>query len=142
MIFMDFLAQGNERILLVDDEEQIVEMLQKMLEHLGYRLTVTTSSAKALELFRSEPEAFDLVITDQTMPEITGVELSKRLRGIRFDIPVIFCTGYNETVTEGKLKAVGINEYLIKPAQRSEIVGTVRRLLDKKRVLSPSTVQQ
>jgi PAS domain S-box-containing protein len=142
MIFMDFPAQGNERILLVDDEEQIVEMLQKMLEHLGYRLTVTTSSAKALELFRSEPEAFDLVITDQTMPEITGVELSKRLRGIRSDIPVILCTGYNETVTEGKLNAVGINEYLIKPAQRSEIAGTVRRLLDKKRVLSPSTVQQ
>ena len=139
---MDFPAQGNERILLVDDEEQIVEMLQKMLEHLGYRLTVTTSSAKALELFCSEPEAFDLVITDQTMPEITGVELSKRLRGIRSDIPVILCTGYNETVTEGKLNAVGINEYLIKPAQRSEIAGTVRRLLDKKRVLSPSTVQQ
>jgi len=138
--FMDFPVQGNERILLVDDEEQIVEMLQKMLEHLGYRLTVTTSSAKALELFRSEPDAFDLVITDQTMPEITGVELSKRLRGIRSDIPVILCTGHNETVTEGKLKAVGISEYLMKPAQRSEIARTIRRLLDKKSALPPLTL--
>jgi PAS domain S-box-containing protein len=142
MIFIDFPVRGNERILLVDDEEQIVEMLQEMLEHLGYRLTVTTSSEEALKLFHFDPDAFDLVITDQTMPKITGMELTKRLRDIRSDIPVVLCTGYSEMVIEEKLNAVGINEYLIKPVQRSEIAGTVRRLLDKKRVLSPLTVQQ
>ena len=142
MIFMDFPARGNERILLVDDEKQIVEMLQEMLEHLGYRLTVTTSSEEALKLFHFDPDAFDLVITDQTMPKITGMDLTKRLRGIRSDIPVILFTGYSEMVTQGKLNAAGINEYLIKPVQRSEIAETVRQLLDKKRVLSPSTVQQ
>ena len=142
MVFMDFPARGNERILLVDDEEQIVEMLQEMLEHLGYRPTVTTSSEKALKLFHLDPDAFDLVITDQTMPKITGMELTKRLRDIRSDIPVVLCTGYSEMVTQGKINAVGINEYLIKPVQRNEIAGTVRRLLDKKRVLSPLTVQQ
>jgi PAS domain S-box-containing protein len=142
MVFMDFPARGDERILLVDDEEQIVEMMQEMLEHLGYRLTVTTNSEEALKLFHVDPDAFDLVITDQTMPKITGVELSKRLRDIRSDIPVVLCTGYNEMVTQGKLNAAGINEYLIKPVQWNEIAGTVRRLLDKKLVLSPSTVQQ
>jgi signal transduction histidine kinase/ActR/RegA family two-component response regulator len=142
MVFMDFPVRGNERILLVDDEEQIVEMLEEMLEHLGYRLTVTTSSEEALKLFHFDPDAYDLVITDQTMPKITGVELSKRLRDIRSDIPVVLCTGYNEMVTQGKLNAAGINEYLIKPIQWNEIAGTVRQLLDKKRVLSPSTVQQ
>jgi len=103
---------------------------------------VTTSSEKALKLFHLDPDAFDLVITDQTMPKITGMELTKRLRDIRSDIPVVLCTGYSEMVTQGKLNAVGINEYLIKPVQRNEIAGTVRRLLDKKRVLSPLTVQQ
>lgn len=142
MVFMDFPARGDERILLVDDEEQIVEMLQEMLEHLGYRLTVTTSSEEALKLFHFDPDAFDLVITDQTMPKITGMELSKRIRDIRSDIPIVLCTGYNEMVTQGKLNASGINEYLIKPIQWSEIAGTVRRLLDNKRVLSPLTLQQ
>jgi two-component SAPR family response regulator len=76
------------------------------------------------------------------MPKITGVELSKRLHDIRSDIPVVLCTGYNEMVTQGKLNAAGINEYLIKPVQWGKIDGTVRQLLDKKRVLSPSSVQQ
>jgi CheY-like chemotaxis protein len=76
------------------------------------------------------------------MPKITGVELSKRLRDIRFDIPVVLCTGYNEMVAEGKLNASGINEYLIKPVQWSEMAWTVRKLLNKKRLLSPLTVQQ
>ena len=139
--FRDILPQGNERILLVDDEEQIVEMLKKMLENLRYRLTVTTSSVEALELFRSEPDVFDLVITDQTMPKITGTELIKEFRGIRPDIPVILCTGYSEMVTEEKLKAMGIKEYIMKPVQRSEIASTVRRLMDKKSALTSSTAQ-
>jgi CheY-like chemotaxis protein len=75
------------------------------------------------------------------MPKITGVELSKRLRDIGSDIPVALCTGYNEMVAEGKLNAAGINEYLIKPVKWSDIARTVRQLLDKKRMLSPLTVQ-
>ena len=104
-------------------------MLQKILEHIGYRLTVTTSSVEALKLFRSEPDAFDLVITDQTMPKITGAALIKRLRSIRPDIPVILCTGYSEMVTEEKFKAMGITENIMKPVNSTEIAGTVRRLL-------------
>jgi PAS domain S-box-containing protein len=128
---VDLPTGGSERILLVDDEEQIVKMLQKMLEHIGYRLTVTTSSVEALKLFRSEPDAFDLVITDQTMPKITGAELIKRLRSIRPDIPVILCTGYSEMVTEEKFKAMGITENIMKPVKSNEITGTVRRLLNR-----------
>jgi CheY-like chemotaxis protein len=124
--------KGKERILLVDDEEQIVLMVRQMLEGLGYHVTARTSSVEALGAFRAKPEKFDLVITDQTMPNMTGAELAQKLMGIRADIPIILCTGFSEVITEDKSKAIGIREYVMKPVIRSEIAKTIRRVLDKK----------
>ena len=124
--------KGKERILLVDDEEQIVLMVRQMLEGLGYTVTARTSSVEALEAFRAKPEKFDLAITDQTMPNMTGAELAQKLMGIRADIPIILCTGFSEVITEDKSKGIGIREYVMKPVLRSEMAKTIRRVLDKK----------
>ncbi|QTA87233.1 ATP-binding response regulator [Desulfonema magnum] len=127
------LLLGNgERILLVDDEQQIVQMEKLMLQRLGYEVTTLTSSSEALNLFRMKPENFDLVITDMTMPGMTGVELSKALMDIRADIPIILCTGFSEIITEEKAKAIGIDEYVMKPMLKSEIARAIRRTLGDK----------
>jgi CheY-like chemotaxis protein len=123
---------GNEHILLIDDEEDIIEMLEKMLGHFGYQITTKTSSEEALTLFCSEPNRFDLVITDQTMPKITGIELTRKVRELRPDIPVILCTGFSELITEEKLKALGVKEYIMKPIHCKEMAGIIRSVLDEK----------
>ena len=120
---------GKERILLVDDEEQIVRMEKKMLERLGYRVTVENSSFQALEKFRSDPERFDLVITDMTMPEVTGIELSKKLFKIRPDIPIIICSGFSEQINGEKAAALGISGYVMKPMIMSELDQKIRNAL-------------
>ncbi len=125
------LRGGNERIMLVDDEKQIIEMETQMLERLGYRVTALTSSPEALEIFSSNPGNFDLVITDMTMPEITGMELSRNFMLIRPDIPIILCTGFSEIVTEEKAKSIGIREFAMKPVLRSKIAKIIRQILDK-----------
>ncbi len=123
---------GNEHILLIDDEEEIIEMLEKMLGHFGYQITTKTCSEEALTLFCSEPNRFDLVITDQTMPKITGIELTRKVRELRPDIPVILCTGFSELITEEKLKALGVKEYIMKPIHCKEMAGIIRSVLDEK----------
>jgi CheY-like chemotaxis protein len=125
------LPTGTERILFVDDEKFQVEFGKQALSHLGYSVTVRTSSFDALELFRANPEAFDLVITDLTMPEMTGDVLVKEIMAIRSDMPVILCTGYSEKMTPAKAKALGIKEMLMKPAGVKEIARTVRNVLDQ-----------
>ena len=122
---------GTERILLVDDEAQIVRMVQQMLESLGYHVTVRTSSLDAFEVFCTQPDKFDLVITDQTMPNITGTELAHKLMGIRPDIPIILCTGFSEVITEEKAKAIGIREYVMKPVVKREMASAIRKTLDQ-----------
>jgi PAS domain S-box-containing protein len=122
---------GTERILFVDDEEQIVNMARQMLEDLGYHVTPRTSSVEALEAFRARPDEFDLVITDMTMPNMTGAELAPRLLEIRSDIPIILCTGFSEIMDENKAKAIGIREYVMKPIVRDEIAGTIRKVMDE-----------
>lgn len=121
---------GTEHILFVDDEEAIVLMTQQMLERLGYQVTSHTSSVEALEAFRAKPDAFDLVITDMTMPNMTGIELVPRLREIRADIPVIICTGFSEMVDEEKAKDMGILAYIMKPIVKDEIAVNIRKVLD------------
>ena len=121
---------GREHILLVDDEEQIVRMVKQMLERLGYEVTARTSSVEALEAFRVQPERFDLVITDQTMPNMTGAELARKLLRIRPNLGIILCTGFSELITEEKAKAIGIHGYVMKPVVRSEIAGAIRAVLD------------
>jgi len=86
-----------------------------MLEKLGYKVVRKTDGPEALEIFRAQPEAFGLVITDQTMPKMTGIRLSEELRRIRPDIPIILCTGFSESVDEGSARAAGIQEFLMKP---------------------------
>ncbi|MBW1861664.1 MAG: PAS domain S-box protein [Deltaproteobacteria bacterium] len=122
---------GTERILLVDDEAQIVRMVQQMLENLGYHVTVRTSSLDAFEAFCTQPDKFDLVITDQTMPNIAGTELAQKLTGIRPDIPIILCTGFSEVITEEEARAMGIRKYVMKPVVRSELARAIRQLLDQ-----------
>jgi CheY-like chemotaxis protein len=125
------IRKGNERILLVDDEDQIVRMVQETLKGLGYHVTPRTSSIEALEAFRAQPDKFDLVITDMTMPNMTGAELAPKLLDIRPDIPIILCTGFSEVINEEKAKAMGIREYILKPIVRDVIAGTIRKVLDE-----------
>ena len=123
----------QEEILLVDDEQLIVEIGQGMLEHLGYRVVVRTSSVEALELFRAKADQFDLVITDMTMPNLTGDKLAKELMDIRPDIPIILCTGFSEYISEEKAKALGIQEFVMKPLVMKDLAKAVRRALDSRK---------
>ena len=125
------IQRGSERILLVEDEELIVQMLEPILEGIGYHVTSRTSSVEALKAFEARPDRFDLVITDMTMPNMTGAELAPRLLKIRPDIPIILCTGFNAMIDEKRAKAIGIREYVMKPIVRHEIARTIRRVLDK-----------
>jgi CheY-like chemotaxis protein len=114
---------------VVDDEEQIVRMIQLMLERLGYHVTARTSSIETLEAFRAAPDKFDLVITDMTMPNMTGIHLTQKLIEIRSDIPVIICTGFSEKISQNKAKAMGICGYVMKPVVRSELAKKIREVL-------------
>ena len=125
------LSKGNERILFVDDEEGLGNLGTRMLGHLGYEVITKTSSMEALDLFRTRHDRFDLVITDLTMPFMTGDKLSEELMKIRPDIPIILCTGYGERLSEDKIRKLGIKALLIKPIELEELSGTVRRALDE-----------
>lgn len=130
MVPTEKLATGNEHVLLVDDEEQIVDILNQILERLGYQVTARTSSIDALEMFRTAPDKFDFVITDMTMPNMTGIKLSQKLLEIRPDIPIIICTGFSEQISEVKAKEIGIRGYIMKPVVKSELAKKVREILD------------
>ena len=124
------LPMGNERILLVDDEEGMVDALRKMLSRLGYQVVEKTSSIEALEVFGAAPDRFDLVITDQTMPNKTGMELAKIILSIRSNIPIILCTGFSESVNEESAKAMGISAFVMKPIVMRDIAHTIREVLN------------
>ena len=124
------LPTGTEHILLVDDEPSIVKIQQQILEGLGYRITASTSSVEALEAFRSSPDRFDLVITDMTMPEMTGDKLAVELMKVRPDIAVILCTGYSKRVSDDIAKEGGIKAFVYKPIMKADLAKTVREVLD------------
>jgi signal transduction histidine kinase/ActR/RegA family two-component response regulator len=123
---------GNEKILLVDDEFVVVDVLQSMLENMGYIVAAHTSSIEALETFSRSPVKFDLVITDMTMPNMTGKDLAMELLTLRPDVPIILCTGFSEQIDEEGAKAAGIKAFLMKPVLMNEVARTVRNVLDKK----------
>jgi PAS domain S-box-containing protein len=125
------LLRGNERILFVDDEEMLVEIGNQMLSRLGYNVVTKTSSNEALETFRAQPDIFDLVITDMTMPKMSGEVLAKEMMSIRADIPVIICTGFNELDVEKKAGAMGIKAFLIKPLAIRDLSYSIRKVLGK-----------
>ena len=122
---------GQETILFVDDEQALVTMSEQMLDLLGYRAVTKTSSIEAFELFQHDPYRFDLVITDMTMPNMTGEKLAGKLLEIRPDIPVILCTGYSERFTEQRAKKLGISAYVMKPLVMRDLANTIRDVLDK-----------
>ncbi len=122
---------GSESILFIDDEAPIVELGSQTLTRLGYRVTTRTSSVEALELFRFKPGAFDLVITDQTMPNLSGANLARELLRIRADIPIVLCTGFSRVVTPELARILGIRELVMKPIVGAELGRTVRRVLDE-----------
>ena len=122
---------GTEHILLVDDEMPIVKLLRMILEKLGYKVTPSTSSLEALKTFRVAPDMFDLVITDMTMPYLTGDKLAVELINIRPDIPVILCTGYNHNLSKESAGEMGIKALVYKPIGMAYLAHTVREVLDE-----------
>ncbi|MBT6747660.1 MAG: PAS domain S-box protein [Desulfobacula sp.] len=120
---------GTGKILLVDDEKAIISMEKRMLEHLGYQVTSHTSSLEALEIFRENPDKFDLIITDMAMPNMSGDQLSVEMTKIRPDIPVLLCTGYSETMSEEKAVSIGIKGFLLKPIRMKDLAQKVSEIL-------------
>jgi PAS domain S-box-containing protein len=122
---------GTERILIVDDEESIARIEQQMLERLGYQVITRTSSIEALEVFRADPEKFDVVITDMAMPNMNGDNLAAELIKIRPDIPILLCTGFSERMGAKKADSIGIKGFLMKPVVKAELAKMVRNILDE-----------
>jgi len=128
----EIVELGNERILFVDDEEMLAEMGKSMLERLGYQVTVRSSSLEALAIFENQPDMFDLVITDQTMPGLTGSDLARRMLQIRPGMPIILCTGYSSLISKEKASSLGIKGFAMKPLARKDIAAIIRKVLDKR----------
>jgi len=126
------VPKGTESILFIDDEKMLIDSGTKILESLGYSVTALESSTEALAVFRKSPEAFDLVITDYTMPKMTGCELIQKLLQIRKDIPVILCTGYSEMASEERSREIGAGAFIMKPIRKRDIAETIRKVLGKK----------
>ena len=124
------LPTGTERILFVDDEEMLVEMARGMLQSLGYQVTVAQHGSEAWNLFLADPSRFDLVITDQTMPDVTGVTLAQKMLRVRKEMPIVLCTGYSERVSAETARDVGICEFVMKPVVKKELAEILRRVLD------------
>lgn len=122
--------QGHGRIMFVDDEEQLTEMSKKILSRYGYTITTFTSSKIALEAFRNAPTDFDMIITDMTMPELTGADLVRQILEIRPEIPCIMCTGYSESIDEQKAKEIGIKAFFLKPIDDIALAKTMKELLN------------
>lgn len=130
----DDFPRGTERILFVDDELSLAESQRLILQHLGYKVTSCGSGVEALEIFRSQPESFDLVVSDYTMPRMTGGQLAQELLRIRPQLPIIVCTGYSETIDVGKAKTLGIRALLMKPFITQVLATTMRQILDGKEI--------
>ena len=126
------MVTGREHILFVDDEDFQADLGKRLLARLGYRVTARTQSLDALELFRQKPDDFDLVITDMTMPAMTGDVLAAKILSIRPEIPVIVCTGYSERIDKEIIKNIGIKEFAFKPLAMKDIAAMIRRVLDEK----------
>jgi nitrogen-specific signal transduction histidine kinase/ActR/RegA family two-component response regulator len=127
------IPRGTESVLFVDDEDELIEWGQAVLERLGYSVVTLTNPTEALKIFSSDPSRFDLVITDQAMPAMTGVQLAGKLLEIRPDIPIILCTGHSENASSETARQAGIRQFLMKPLIKQELAEAVRRVLDVKR---------
>jgi len=125
------LPTGTESILFIDDEEPLVVVGKIILERLGYTVKGLTQADKALELFKNTPDMFDLVITDKTMPKMTGFDLAAEIKKIRPDIPIILCTGFQDKDIDTKISETGIAGYVMKPINMRKMAKNIRKVLDK-----------
>ena len=121
--------QGKGRVLFVDDEEMIVRMGKRLLSRHGFHVTAMSSSSEALRVFCGDPERFDVVVTDQTMPDLSGIEFSRELLSVRPDIPVVLFSGYSDMVDALAAKAAGIREYLVKPMGIDTLASSLERIM-------------
>ncbi len=128
---MAVIPKGNERILLVDDEEPIAQLEKQMLERYGYQVEARFSSLDALEAFKAKPDSFDLIVTDMTMPNMTGAKLAREVFSIRPTIPIILCTGFSARIDQQKARAMGIKGFLLKPVAGIQMAKMVRDVLDE-----------
>ena len=126
------MPAGNEKILIIDDEEAIAKMYSETLERLGYHTTITTSSLEALELFGAAPDDYDLVITDLTMPKLTGDRLAVEVLETKPDIGIILCSGYGMKIPKERVAELGISALAVKPFVKGELAKLVRQVLDEK----------
>jgi len=126
------LPGGKERILLVDDEKIIVNMMERMLSGLGYKVSAFSNCEDALMAFQTQPDNYDLIITDMTMPKITGDKLAEEILGVRPDMPIILCTGFSHLITKKKARELGIRKFLTKPILKRDLAIAVRDVLDEK----------
>ncbi|MDF1577898.1 MAG: PAS domain S-box protein, partial [Desulfobulbales bacterium] len=122
---------GTESILMVDDEQSLLQLEERMLTPLGYRTTCRTSSVEALELFRNRPDKFDLVVTDQSMPNMTGIKLAEAMTAIRPDIPIILCTGYFELDISKEAEGKFVRKIIMKPVNKKTLANAIRHELDR-----------
>jgi CheY-like chemotaxis protein len=116
-------------VLLVDDEAALVHLGEAILQRLGYEVVVCTSSTEALEVFRAAPQRFDLVITDQTMPHMTGERFAQALRRLRSDIPIILCTGFSHVMHAERAQELGIDAFLMKPLAMQDLAQTIQQVM-------------
>jgi len=124
------MPKGTEKILFVDDDEQLARLGDKLLSEMGYQVVIMTESTEALKLFTANPDHFDMVITDQTMPDLCGKDLIQELKKIRPDLRTILCTGFSSKIDEDQAKQQGIDAFCMKPLDLPELLQTVRQVLD------------
>lgn len=127
----DSIPKGSGRILLIDDEVKIIEVISQMLDYLGYRVTALSDSNAALSDFRRHPDRYDLVITDMTMPHMTGDVLARKLLAMRPNLPILLCTGYSRSITREKAQLMGIRDFIMKPPTISELARAIHRALQE-----------
>ena len=125
----DQLPTGSGRILFVDDEKSLLDLGRDLLGRLGYRVETRASAIDAIEAFQADPKKFDLVISDMTMPKMTGDELARQIRAVRPDIPIILCSGFSERIHSRAAEAIAINAFLMKPVIYADLAQTVHRVL-------------
>ncbi|MBF0288583.1 MAG: response regulator [SAR324 cluster bacterium] len=127
---IDMNRHGNERILMVDDEEVLCQFYKSAFKKYGYQVTVTNNSLEAENLFCSNPDQFDMLISDQTMPNLTGDQLSRKCLSLKPNLPIILITGHSDTLSKEKAHRLGIRQYMIKPVAMDKLLGTVRKIFD------------
>lgn len=138
---LEVAPRGKERILFVEDEEILAKMGKEMLEMIGYTVIAHNRSLEALETFLNQPDQFDIVITDLTMPGMTGIDLAQRILRVRPELPIILCTGYSNVVSEASAKAIGIREFVLKPLAMSSIAQLIRKVIDEGPAISTALSQ-